>query len=64
MKAIAKMKSDTGQRDETWVAVQSWLWVQVELVWYQIPLRPTFYKYFKGFVGGIYMYVEKRCKME
>ena len=32
MKAIAEMKSDTQQTNEIKVAVQSWLWVRVELM--------------------------------
>ena len=56
--------------DEIGVPVQSWLWVRVELMawylsrleslygiqwsWVQIPLRPTFYSYFKESVSGEY----------
>ena len=56
--------------DEIGVAVQSWLWVRVELMtwqlsrleclngiqwsWGQIPLRPTFYSYFKESFGDEY----------
>ena len=55
---------NTGQRDEIGVAVQTWLWVRVELMawylsrlehlnriqwsWVQISLRSTFYSYFKS----------------
>ena len=56
--------------DEIGVAVQSWLWVRVELMawklsrlerlngiqwsWVQVPLRPTFYSYFKESFGDEY----------
>ena len=56
--------------DEIGVAGQSWLWVWVELMvwqlslleclkgiqwsWVQIPIRPSFYSYFKESVSGEY----------
>ena len=56
--------------DEIGVVVQSWLWVQVELMtwklcqleclngiqwsWVQLPLESTFYSYFKESVSGEY----------
>ena len=62
------MKSDTEQIDEIGVAVQSWLWVQVELMAWQlsrlehlneiqwssvqVSLRPIFYNYFKESFSG------------
>ena len=69
-KAIPEMKSDTEQIDEIGVAVQSWLWVQVELMAWQlsrlehlngiqwssvqVSLRPIFYNYFKESFSGEY----------
>ena len=68
---------NTGQRDEVEVAVQNSFWVRVELIiwclsrlehlngiqwsWVQIPLRPTFYSYFKNpsVVNTIYIYIYK-----
>ena len=57
-------------KDEIGVAVQSWLLVRVKLMalqliwlehlngiqwsWVQIPVRPTFYTYFKESVSGEY----------
>ena len=60
--------------DEIGVAVQSWFWVQVvfmawklswlerlnriQWLWVQIPLRPTFYGYFKeSFSGEYHLYI-------
>ena len=56
--------------DEIGVPVHSWLWMRIKLMawylswlerlngiqwsWIQIPLRPTFYGYFKEFVSGEY----------
>ena len=56
--------------DEIWVTVQSWLWVQVDLMvlqlsrlerlngirwsWVQIPLTPAFYSYSKESFSGEY----------
>ena len=56
--------------DEIGVVVQSWLWVQIELMtwklcqleclngiqwsWVQLPLESTFYSYFKESVSGEY----------
>ena len=73
IKPISEMKLDTEQNDEIGVAVQSWLWVWGEVMawqlsrlerlngiqwsWAQIPLRPTFYSYFKeSFNGEYHMY--------
>ena len=63
--------------DEIGVAVQIWHWVRVELrAWYlswlerlngiqwlrvQIPLRPTFYSYFKESFSGEYHIYRKTC---
>ena len=61
-KATAKMKSEQWVKNEIGEAVQSWLWMQVELmVWYlkalesvnkiqwshiEIPISSTFYSYY------------------
>ena len=75
---INVVRDEGNSRNETWhrandeigVAVQSWLWVKVELMawqlsrlehlngiqwsWVQILLRLTFYSYFKEPFSGIY----------
>ena len=64
------MKSETEQKNEIGVAVQTWLSLRAELMawklsrlerlngiqcsWIQVPLRPTSYSYFKESFSGEY----------
>ena len=79
MKANSWSDMSHWTNNEIEAAVESWLWLRVELMawklswlerlnriqwsWVQTPLRPTFYSYFREYIY-IYIYIRSICRQQ